>query len=101
MVRLQMASKTATIQYKPVTSLAGNNNTLAHYEQSMATIKYHMHYPISMACMSAAVIIFEVISIYSLNPGKLPGHFSYERPGYEASFHSETFLWLVYWSELE
>ena len=27
-------SKTATIQYKPVMSLAGNNNALAHYEQS-------------------------------------------------------------------
>ena len=26
--------KTATIQYKPATSLAGNSNTLAHYEQS-------------------------------------------------------------------
>ena len=26
--------KTATIQYKPITSRAGNNNMLAHYEQS-------------------------------------------------------------------
>ena len=26
--------KTATVQYKPATSLAGNNNALAHYEQS-------------------------------------------------------------------
>ena len=26
--------KTATVQYKPVTSLAGNNNALAHYKQS-------------------------------------------------------------------
>ena len=28
-----MTSKTATIQYKPVTSLVGNNNVLAHYQQ--------------------------------------------------------------------
>ena len=27
----------------------------------------------------------DVASVYSLNPGKLPGHFSYKRPGYEAS----------------
>ena len=33
-VRLQIRSKTATIQYKPVASLAGNNSALAHYEQS-------------------------------------------------------------------
>ena len=26
--------KTATIQYKPVTSLTGNSNAFAHYEQS-------------------------------------------------------------------
>ena len=47
-------SKTAIIQYKPITSLAGNN-TLAHYEQSCG-FKYHMHYPIFMACTGAAVI---------------------------------------------
>ena len=27
----------------------------------------------------------DVASVYSLNPGKLPGHFSYKRPGYEAT----------------
>ena len=26
--------KTATVQYKPATKLAGNNNALTHYEQS-------------------------------------------------------------------
>ena len=50
-----MTSKTATIQYKPVTSLTGNNNTFAHYSH-VAIIKYHMHYPIFMPCTSAAVI---------------------------------------------
>ena len=33
-VRASLTSKTATIQYKPVTSLTDNNNALAHYEQS-------------------------------------------------------------------
>ena len=28
--------------------------------------------------------LLDVISVYSLNPGKLPGRFSYKRPGYEA-----------------
>ena len=53
-----MTSKTATIQYKPVTSLAGNNNALAHYEQSRGfdQISQVMHYPIFMACGVAAVI---------------------------------------------
>ena len=51
----QMTSKTATIDYKPVTSLAANNNW--HITNShVATFKYHMHYPVSMACMGAAVI---------------------------------------------
>ena len=49
---------------------------LVHITNShLATIKHHMHYPIFMACTGAA----------SLNTGKLPGHFSYKWPGYEAS----------------
>ena len=57
-----------TAQYKPATSLSGNNNALAHYEQ--ATIKYHMHCPIFMACTGGAVIsLHDVIFVYSLNPG--------------------------------
>ena len=50
--------KTATIQYKPVTSLVGNNNALAHYEQSRGfdQISQVMHYPVFMACVGAAVI---------------------------------------------
>ena len=41
-----------------------------------------MHYLIFMACMHGNLL--DVISIYSLNLGKLPGHFSYKWPGYEA-----------------
>ena len=47
-----------------------------HYEQSHG----YDQYPIFMACTGAAVI-----SVYILNPGKLPGRFSYKWPGYEAS----------------
>ena len=79
-----MISKTATIQYKPVMSLAGNNNELAHYEQS------HGYNQISHALSNIHGLyryscnFLDVISIYSLNPGKLPGRFSYEQPGYKA-----------------
>ena len=45
--------KTATVQYKPVTSLS--RNALAHYSH-VATIKYHMHHPIFIAFAGAAVI---------------------------------------------
>ena len=51
--------KMATVQYKPATSLAGNNNSynaLAHYEQSRGYDQNHMHYPIFMACTDRAVI---------------------------------------------
>ena len=79
-VRLQMTSKTATIQYKPVTSLAGNNKVFAHYKQS------HGYDQISHALSNIHGLygcncnLPDVISVYSLNPGKLPGCFSYERP---------------------
>ena len=46
--------KTATVQYKPVTSLS-RYNTLAYYSH-LATIKYHKHYPIFMTFAGAAVI---------------------------------------------
>ena len=52
--------------------------------QKFPAIRYQMHYPICMACMGAAVI-FDVRSVYSLNPGELPGRFSYKRPGYKAT----------------
>ena len=76
--------KTATVQYKPSTSLAGNNNALAHYEQS------HGYDQISHALSNIHGLygwccnLFDAISVYSLNPGKLPGRFSYKWPGYEA-----------------
>ena len=46
--------KTATVQYKPVTSLS-RNNALAHYSH-VAMIKYHMHHPIFIAFVGAALI---------------------------------------------
>ena len=76
--------KTATVQYNPATSLAGNNNALAHYEQSrgydqISHTLSNIHGLYGWSCN-----LLDVISVYSLNPGKLPGRFSYERPGYEA-----------------
>ena len=64
-----MTSKTVTIQYKPVTSLAAINN-ISHITNNshVATIKYHMHYPIFMACMECSCNLLDVISIYSLIP---------------------------------
>ena len=52
---LQMTGKTATVQYKPVTTLADNKSALAHWSH-MAMIKYHMQYPVFMACTGTAVI---------------------------------------------
>ena len=48
-----LTGKTATIQYKPVTSLAGSNNVLAHYEQSHG---YDQTSHALSACTGAAVI---------------------------------------------
>ena len=68
-VHLQMTSKTATIQYKPVTSLAGKKKKTTkkmhlHITRShTATFKYHMHYPIWMAYVSAAVISVTFLDI--------------------------------------
>ena len=77
--------KTVTIQYKPVTSLAGNNNALAHYEQSRGFDQIsHALSNIHGLC-GCSCNLFYVISVYSLNPDKLPGRFSYKRPGYETS----------------
>ena len=54
-MRLQMTSKTATVQYKPVMSLAYKNNTLAHCKQPQGydQISHGLSF---MACMGAAVI---------------------------------------------
>ena len=85
-------SKTATIQYKPVTSLAGNNNGLAHYEQSRGFDQISHALSDIHGLYGCSCNLFDVISVYSLNPRKLPGRFSYERPGYEARIYSEVIL---------
>ena len=76
--------KTATVQYKPATSLAGNSNALAHYKQSrgydqISHALSNIHGLYGWSCN-----LLDVISVYSLNPGKLPGCFSHEWPGYKA-----------------
>ena len=76
--------KTATVQYKPATGLAGNNNALARYAQSrgydqISHALSNIHGLYGWSCN-----LLDVISVYSLYPGKLPGRFSYKRPGYEA-----------------
>ena len=75
--------KTVTVQYKPATSLAGNN-VLAHYKQSRGFDQ--ISHPLSNihSLYGWSCNLLDVISVYSLNPGKLPGRFSYKRPGYEA-----------------
>ena len=90
-----MTSKTATMHpnyktCKPVKSLAGNNNALAHYEQSrgydqISHALSNIHGLYGYSCN-----LLDVISVYSLNPGKLPGRFSYERPGYKAILPHDT-----------
>ena len=60
-VRLQLTIKTATNQYKPVTSLAGNNVLTTHLHimsSHVATFKYCISHALSniLGCMSAAVI---------------------------------------------
>ena len=87
--------KTTTVQYKPATSLAGNNNALAHYEQSRgydqkAHALSNIHGLYGWSCN-----LLDVISVYSLYPGKLPGRFSYKRPGYEATFIREKSAYLA------
>ena len=76
--------KTATAQYKPATSLAGNNYALAHYEQISHALS-NIHGLYRWSCN-----LLDVISVYSLNPGKLPARFFYEWPGYEASMYLKT-----------
>ena len=56
-----MTSKTATIQYKPVTSLAGNNMLTTHLyitNSHVAMFKYYISHASFniLGCMSAAVI---------------------------------------------
>ena len=80
-----MTSKISTIQYKPVTSLAGNNNALAHFEMSHGFDQISHALSNIHGLYGCSCNLFDVISVYSLKLGKLPGRFSYEQPGYEAS----------------
>ena len=67
--RASTDDKTAPIQYKPVTSLAGSNTTLAHYEQSCGYDQISHAYPIFMAYMSTALMSLTSYSyVYSWNP---------------------------------
>ena len=53
--------KTAAIEYKPVTSLAGNN-ALVHHSH-VAIIKYHMHYQILMAYTVLTRVSYQAVSL--------------------------------------
>ena len=79
-MHLQMTSKTVT---KPVMNLAGNN-ALGHYEQSRGFDQISHALSNIHGLYGCSCNLFDVISVYSLNLGKLPGRSSYKRPGYEA-----------------
>ena len=64
---LLITSKTATIQYKPVTSLAGNNNALAHYKQSHGFNQISHALSDVRGLYGCSCNLFDVISVYSLN----------------------------------
>ena len=64
--------KTA-IQYKPVTSLAGNN-ALVHHKQSRGYDQISHALSNTHGLYGCSCNFLDFISIYSLNPGKLPGH---------------------------
>ena len=76
--------KTATIHFKPVTSLA-RNNVLANYEQTHAYDQMSHSLSNSHGLYGYSCNLRETISVCSLNLGKLPGHFSNEQPGHEAN----------------
>ena len=63
---------------------AGNNNPLAHYEQSRGFDQISHALSNIHGLYGCSCNLFDVISVYSLNPRKLRGRFSYERPEYEA-----------------
>ena len=61
--------KKETVQYKPTSSLAGNNNALAQYEQSrgydqISHALSNIHGLYGWSCN-----LLDVTSVYSLNPG--------------------------------
>ena len=61
--------KTATIQYKPVTSLAGSNNALVHYKQSCGFDQISHAFSNIHGLYGCSCNLFDVISVYSLNLG--------------------------------
>ena len=61
--------KTATVQYKPATSLASNNNALAHYELSRGYDQISHALSNIHGLQGWSCNLFDVISIYSLNLG--------------------------------
>ena len=69
---------------KPVTSLTGNNNALARYEQSRGYNQISHALSNIHGLYGCSCSLLDVISVYSLNLGKWPGRFSYKRPGYKA-----------------
>ena len=38
--------------------------------------------------------LFDIISVYSLKPGKLPGRFSYEWPGYKPNMNPDRYIYI-------
>ena len=80
-----MTSKTATIQYKPVMSLAKYNNTLAHFKMSRGFDQISHALSNIMACTGAAVIFLTSYPYTVWNRVSCQAVFSYKRPGYEAS----------------
>ena len=73
--------KTATVNYKPVTSLSGNNNALAHYEQSCGYDQISHALSNIHGLYRCSCNLLDVTYIYSLNPGILPDRFSYNGLG--------------------
>ena len=66
-MHLQITSKTATIQYKPVTSLAGDKNALGHYEQSRGYDQISHAFSNIHGLYGCSCNLFDVMSVYSLN----------------------------------
>ena len=79
------SSASTDTRHKPVMNLVSNNNALAHYKQSRGFDQISHALPNIHGLYGCNCNVSDVISVYSLNLGKLPGHFSYEQPGYEAT----------------
>ena len=60
------------------------NNMLAHYKQSCGYDQISHSLSNIHGLYGRSCNLLDVISVYSLNLGKLPGHFSNKQPRYEA-----------------